>query len=78
MMARVYNVLSTELCRAATDAEVTGKLGRGVENMLDIRSAKPDATSLNQCFSLNLSQGPSIVTDELVHCYEGKLEEGEP
>ena len=66
-MARAYNVLSTELDRAATDAEV-----------LDIRSAKPDATSLNQCFSSDPSQGPSIVTDQPVHCYEGKLDEGGP
>jgi len=78
MMTRAYNVLPTELDRAATDAEVAGKLGRNVENMLDIRSARPDATSLNQCFSSKPSQGPSIVTDQHVHCYEGKLEEGEP
>jgi hypothetical protein len=77
-MACAYNVLSAELDRAATDAEVAGKRGRDVENMLDIRSAKPDATSLNQCFSSDPSQRSSIVTAQAVHCYEGRLDEGGP
>jgi hypothetical protein len=35
-----------------------------------------DATSLNQCFLSDPSQGTSIVTNQLVHWFEGKLEEG--
>jgi RNA polymerase primary sigma factor len=50
-MARVYNELSAELWRDPTDEEVAEKLGWTVERVRDLKSAIPDATSLNRPLS---------------------------
>ena len=50
-MARAYNELSTELSREPTDEEVAGRLEWTVGEVLDVKSAMPDATSLNQTLS---------------------------
>jgi RNA polymerase primary sigma factor len=47
-MARMYNGLSTELGREPTDEEVAKRLGWGVDQVRDVKSAIPDATSLNR------------------------------
>jgi RNA polymerase primary sigma factor len=47
-MARVYNELSTELSRDPTDEEVAERLGWDVDRVRDVKSAIPDATSLNR------------------------------
>jgi RNA polymerase sigma factor (sigma-70 family) len=50
-MARVYNELSTELEREPTDGEVAGRIGWDIDRVKDVKSAIPDATSLNQQLS---------------------------
>jgi RNA polymerase primary sigma factor len=50
-MARVYNELSAELSRDPTDEEVAERLGWNVERVRDVKSAIPDATSLNRPLS---------------------------
>jgi RNA polymerase primary sigma factor len=50
-MARVYNELSTELERDPTDEEVAERLEWSVERVRDVKSAIPDATSLNRPLS---------------------------
>jgi RNA polymerase primary sigma factor len=50
-MARVYNELSAELSRDPTDEEVAERLGWNVGRVRDLRSAIPDATSLNRPLS---------------------------
>jgi RNA polymerase primary sigma factor len=50
-MARAYNELSTELSREPTDEEVAGRLEWTVEQVRDVKSAMPDATSFNQPLS---------------------------
>jgi RNA polymerase primary sigma factor len=50
-MARVYNELSTELARDPKDEEVAERLGWNVERVKDVKSAIPDATSLNRPLS---------------------------
>jgi len=50
-MARAYNELSTELEREPTDEEVAERLGWDVDRVKDVKSAIPDATSLNQPLS---------------------------
>ena len=47
-MARVYNELSTELSRDPTDEEVAESLGWDVDRVREVKSAIPDATSLNR------------------------------
>jgi RNA polymerase primary sigma factor len=47
-MARTYNELSVELEREPTDEEVAEKLEWDVEQVRDVKSALPDATSLDQ------------------------------
>ena len=46
-MARTYNGLSAELGREPTDEEVAERLGWTVEQVRDLKSAMPDATSLD-------------------------------
>src|SRR3712207_4976082 len=46
-MARVYNELSAELSRDPTDEEVAERIGWDVDRVRDVKSAIPDATSLN-------------------------------
>jgi RNA polymerase primary sigma factor len=50
-MARVYNELSAELSRDPTDEEVAASLGWNVDRVRDVKSAIPDATSLNRPLS---------------------------
>jgi len=50
-MARAYSELSTELEREPTDEEVAERLGWDVDRVKDVKSAIPDATSLNQPLS---------------------------
>ncbi len=50
-MARAYNELSTELTREPTDEEVAARLEWTLGEVLDVKSAMPDATSLNQTLS---------------------------
>ncbi|CAN5703224.1 N/A [soil metagenome] len=47
-MARTYNELSAEFEREPTDEEVAGKLEWDVDQVRDVKSALPDATSLDQ------------------------------
>jgi RNA polymerase primary sigma factor len=60
-MARAYNELSTELEREPADAEVAGRIGWDVDRVKDVKSAIPDATSLNQ--PLSFEEGSSEVGD---------------
>jgi RNA polymerase primary sigma factor len=62
-MARAYNELSTELSRGPTDEEVAGRLEWTVGEVLDVKSAMPDATSLNQTLS---SDGDGSELGELI------------
>ena len=47
-MARTYNELLAEFEREPTDEEVAGKLEWDVDQVRDVKSALPDATSLDQ------------------------------
>jgi RNA polymerase primary sigma factor len=60
-MAKIYNELSTELEREPTDEEVAERLGWDVERVKDVKSAIPDATSLNQ--PLSSEEGSSELGD---------------
>ena len=60
-MARVYNELWTELEREPTDGEVAGRIGWDIDRIKDVKSAIPDATSLNQ--PLSSEEGSSEVGD---------------
>ena len=50
-MARVYNELSAELSHDPTDEEVAERIGWDVDKVRDVKSAVPDATSLNRPLS---------------------------
>jgi RNA polymerase primary sigma factor len=60
-MARTYNELSAELEREPTDEEVAERLGWDVNRVKDVKSAIPDATSLNQ--PLSSDEGSSELGD---------------
>jgi RNA polymerase primary sigma factor len=60
-MARTYNELSTELEREPTDEEVAEELGWDVDRVKDVKSAIPDAMSLNQ--QLSSDEGSSELGD---------------
>ncbi|HEX2097943.1 MAG TPA: RNA polymerase sigma factor RpoD/SigA [Rubrobacteraceae bacterium] len=60
-MARAYNELSAELEREPTDEEVAERLGWDVDRVREVKSAIPDATSLNQ--PLSSDEGSSEVGD---------------
>src|ERR671926_101611 len=62
-MARAYNELSAQLTREPTDEEVAKKLEWTVDEVLDVKSAMPDATSLNQPLS---SDGDGSELGELI------------
>jgi RNA polymerase primary sigma factor len=62
-MARAYNELSAQLTREPTDEEVARKLEWTVDEVLDVKSAMPDATSLNQPLS---SDGDGSELGELI------------
>jgi RNA polymerase primary sigma factor len=65
-MARTYNELSTELEREPTDKEVAERLRWDVDLVKDVKSAIPDATSLNQPLSSDedSSELGDVVEDE--------------
>jgi RNA polymerase primary sigma factor len=65
-MARTYNELSTELEREPTDEEVAERLGWDVDRVKEVKSAIPDATSLNQPLSSDedSSELGDLVEDE--------------
>ena len=62
-MARAYNELSAGLSREPTDEEVARRLEWSVGEVLDVKSAMPDATSLNQTLS---SDGDGSELGELI------------
>jgi RNA polymerase primary sigma factor len=65
-MARAYNEISAEQERGPTDEEVAERLGWTADEVRDVKSAMPDATSLNQ--PLGSDEGASelgeLVEDE--------------
>jgi RNA polymerase primary sigma factor len=65
-MARTYNELSAELERQPTDEEVAERLSWDVDRVKDVKSALPDATSLNQPLSSeeDSSELGDLVEDE--------------
>jgi RNA polymerase primary sigma factor len=65
-MARIYNELSTHLEREPTDDEVAERLDWDVDRVKDVKSAIPDATSLNQQLSSeeDSSELGDLVEDE--------------
>jgi RNA polymerase primary sigma factor len=60
-MARTYNELSTKLEREPTDEEVAEGIGWDVDRVKDVKSAIPDAMSLNQ--PLSSDEGSSELGD---------------
>jgi RNA polymerase primary sigma factor len=60
-MARTYNELSIQLEREPSDEEVAEGLGWDVDRVKDVKSAIPDATSLNQ--PLSYDEGSSELGD---------------
>jgi RNA polymerase primary sigma factor len=60
-MARTYNELSAKLERGPTEEEVAEELGWTVEQLRDLKSAIPDATSLHQ--PLSSEEGSSELGD---------------
>ncbi|MBA2533421.1 MAG: RNA polymerase sigma factor RpoD/SigA, partial [Rubrobacter sp.] len=62
-MARAYNELSAGLSREPTDEEVARRLEWTVDEVLDVKGAMPDATSLNQTLS---SDGDGSELGELI------------
>jgi RNA polymerase primary sigma factor len=69
-MARTYNELSAQLQREPTDEEVAERLSWDVDRVKEVKSAIPDATSLNQ--PLSSDEGSS----ELGDFVEDKRESG--
>ena len=74
-MARAYNQLSAELEREPTDEEVAEKLGWDVDRVKEVKSAIPDATSLNQPLSSDedSSELGDLVEDERVSEEAGEV-----
>src|ERR671916_111892 len=62
-MARAYNELSVQLEREPTDEEVAQRLGWDVDEVKEVKSAIPDAPSLNQ--PLSSDEGGSELGDLL-------------
>jgi RNA polymerase primary sigma factor len=60
-MARTYNELSAQLEREPSDEEVAERLGWEVDRVKDVKSAIPDAASLNQ--PLSSDEGSSELGD---------------
>ena len=77
-MARTYNALLTEFEREPTDEEVARDLGWTVEEVRDVKSAMPDATSLNQPLSSDAdgSELGELVEDEGVSDTVGAVMRG--
>jgi RNA polymerase primary sigma factor len=76
-MARAYNELSTEFEREPTNEEVAERLGWEVDRVKEVKSAIPDATSLNQ--PLSSDEGSSelgdLVEDERASGMAGEVVE---
>ncbi|MDQ3923442.1 MAG: sigma-70 family RNA polymerase sigma factor, partial [Actinomycetota bacterium] len=74
-MARTYNELSVELEREPTDDEVAERLGWTVGEVLDVKDAMPDATSLNQPLGAekDASEVGEFVEDELASDTPGEV-----
>ena len=74
-MARTYNELSVELERDPTDDEVAERLGWTVGDVLDVKDAMPDATSLNQPLGAekDASEVGEFVEDELASDTPGEV-----
>ena len=74
-MARTYNELSVELEREPTDDEVAERLGWTVGEVLDVKDAMPDATSLNQPLGTekDASEVGEFVEDELASDTPGEV-----
>ena len=60
-MARTYNALSAQLEREPSDEEVAERLGWDVDRVKEVKSAIPDATSLNR--PLSSDEGSSELGD---------------
>jgi RNA polymerase primary sigma factor len=77
-MARTYNALLTEFEREPTDEEVARDLGWTVEEVRQVKSAMPDATSLNQPLSSDAdgSELGELVEDEGVSDTVGAVMRG--
>jgi RNA polymerase primary sigma factor len=77
-MARTYNALLTEFEREPTDEEVARDLGWTVEEVHQVKSAMPDATSLNQPLSSDAdgSELGELVEDEGVSDTVGAVMRG--
>jgi RNA polymerase primary sigma factor len=65
-MARTYNGLSAELGREPTDEEVAGRLGWTAEKVREVKSAMPDAASLDKPLGSgeDASELGSVVADQ--------------
>jgi RNA polymerase primary sigma factor len=76
-MARAYNELLTEFEREPTNEEVAERLGWEVDRVKEVKSAIPDATSLNQ--PLSSEEGSSelgdLVEDERASGMAGEVVE---
>src|SRR5215203_5316123 len=74
-MARTYNELSAQLQREPTDEEVAEKLSWDVDRVKDVKSAIPDATSLNQPLSSeeDSSELGDLVEDERESGADGEV-----
>jgi RNA polymerase primary sigma factor len=76
-MARAYNELSAEFEGEPTDEEVAERLGWEVDRVKEVKSAIPDATSLNQ--PLSSDEGSSelgdLVEDERASGMAGEVVE---
>jgi RNA polymerase primary sigma factor len=74
-MARTYNELSAQLQREPTDEEVAERLGWDIDRVNEVKSAIPDATSLNQ--RLSSDEGSSelgdFVEDERESAADGEV-----
>jgi RNA polymerase primary sigma factor len=70
-MARAYNELSAQFEREPTDEEVAKLLGWDVDRVKDVKSAIPDATSLNQ--QLSSDEGSSELGDLVEDEHESRV-----
>jgi RNA polymerase primary sigma factor len=74
-MARTYNELSAQLQREPTDEEVAERLSWDIDRVKEVKSAIPDATSLNQPLSSDAgsSELDDFVEDERESRADGEV-----
>jgi RNA polymerase primary sigma factor len=74
-MARTYNELSAQLQREPTDEEVAERLSWDIDRVKEVKSAIPDATSLNQPLSSDAgsSELDDFVEDERESGADGEV-----